>query len=132
MTHTKILELIENVDVNDSAALDEIDARVWCYLEKLSFLDMGSTLGNQDFYCGTNNHDFIDEFSGTKYTRSRDALKAIRPEGWIWYAATNKGIHSFVYHQGEHEFLGELHNSTEELAELSAIIQAIAHERNEG
>jgi hypothetical protein len=30
-----ILKIIENVDPADTAKLDEIDARVWCWLEQV-------------------------------------------------------------------------------------------------
>ncbi len=70
------------------------------------------------------------------YCTSRDALKAIRPEGW-----------SFKLHnggKGYKKWLCEMHHpddalevmcraylsSTEELAELYAILQAISYDRN--
>ena len=57
-----ILKLIENVDPEDSAALDEIDYRVFKFIH-------GRAVPNR----------------ARRYTTSRDALKSIRPEGYtIW------------------------------------------------
>ena len=35
--HEKILKLIEEVDPNDTAMLDEIDARVSCYINERAY-----------------------------------------------------------------------------------------------
>jgi len=70
----------------------------------------------------------------TKYTRSRDALKAIRPEGWfltmegwpqdkppLWrYKISLRYMTNFISPPLQ----------TEELAELHAIIQAIGYDRS--
>jgi hypothetical protein len=68
----EILEMIEAVDPGDSAKLNEIDARVKRYLS--------NGVWNQTYY----EKKLKDGrwFPEPQYTRSRDALKAIRPEGW--------------------------------------------------
>jgi len=142
---TKILELIENVDVNDANVadiLDEIDARVWCLLndKEPQFLNGFWGFVGYSTY-GGNCHTGAD-----KYTRSRDALKSIRPEGWdisiyadhfygeppIWNCTI--GLHSKEGDVVTKEFTSSSQATgegmlTEELAELHAIVQAIAYER---
>lgn len=124
----KILKMIENASPYDTATLDEIDARVWCYLNNVYLVRF-------DFH-GTNREiNFGDSKTGTfkgeakdvpLYTRSRDALKRIRPDGVV--------IQVTYYPQGfQGDAVGSKGKSprlpTEELAELHAIIQAIVYER---
>ena len=116
-----ILKLIENVDPEDSAALDEIDYRVFKFIH-------GRAVPNR----------------ARRYTTSRDALKSIRPEGYtIWCLEgpnplltkekSAAGWHCSLLKEAQwssphvdSEFL-----PTEELAELHAILQAIEYERGE-
>lgn len=139
--HEKNLRMIEEVDPSDTAKLDEIDVRVWCWLNKYTLENFDTeyaefTVKEREGYFSYEVDPCQDWVS---YTRSRDALKAIRPEGWFWYASTYDKIRSFALHKGiinsetkefEPHFLGKLY-STEELAELHAIIQAIAYEGNQ-
>ena len=117
MSAEEILKLIEAVDPNDAVILDKIDRWV---LEHV----YGPT-------------KYLSDLHFTQWTRSRDALKEIRPKEW-WFtisggatfrpscgaylpydvAGTEHGIH-----------LPHSYAKTEELAELHAIIQALAHER---
>lgn len=111
-----ILDLIETVDPADDWKLSDIDGLV---------------------------HVLIKEIAGPstyvryrEYTRSRDALKAICPEGWklgiSWETSeectallyTWNGTDDFISYRGH-----KLPNA--ELAELHAIIQAIAYERRQ-
>jgi hypothetical protein len=111
--HEQILKMIEAVDPSDTAKMDEIDAMVFRYVTK----DNRSWVG----------------LPKPKYTRSRDALKAIRPEGFYFnggfvgkyaeYEADNFSIPRIKFNSGD--------KLTEELAELHAIIQAVAFERKE-
>lgn len=127
--HEKILQMIEQVKPDDTAMLDEIDARVSCYIHphiELVEYNNGAchAIRNSDGFTGM----------PPQYTRSRDALKAIRPDGW--------DVLCFQQYEGENSFeLMTLDNKvrtkeylkfpTEELAELHAIIQAIAYERGQ-
>jgi len=128
----EILKMIESVNPSDTAKLDEIDARVWCYKH-------AGTLGRVnpgafEFIPVSGAPPFHKAFEPKiRYTRSRDALKAIRPEGWEWYLANyNDGVRfgcakdSIGTDQMESVSL-----ATEELAELHAIIQAIEWERSQ-
>ena len=135
----KILELIECVDPEDSVALDEIDERVFLFLlgdrKPRAYWNWKSCRSKDDGRVSI--EDWIKRGKPHKqYTRSRDALKSIRPEGW----------HIFIYHFTI-GFKAELsrdrasmkpiltkqikHLPTEELAELHAIIQAREYERLE-
>ena len=113
MAHTKILEMIENVSPNDIETLDEIDAEIQWLLGVCEF-------------------PIVLPIS---YTRSRDELKKIRPDGWVFwqpvdrrYRGENRGVCP-LYDVYPWVFTKTL--PTEELSELHAIIQAIAHERKE-
>ena len=130
----ELLEMIEAVDPSDTAKLDEIDARVWVFLDKKKRRIIA---GKIEQFISDDGYGFEAGWYGVsgsfclKYTRSRDALKAIRPNGWQWYASANRGMVTFVFHKGLHAN-PEAHGAdlpTEELAELHAIIQAISYER---
>lgn len=121
----KILELIEAVDINNTAALDEIDARVSVYITN-AVTNWQNSLGR-----------------AKQYTRSRDALKSIRPESMEVYSINNKYYKdklekgwcvSYSVRKDLTTTLQQFNHDpvapTEELAELSAIIQAIAYERS--
>jgi len=122
----KILEMIENVAVDDVAALDEIDLVVWEYRHKAAYPEtwFGPVGDMKPLY-------------PPKVTRSRDALKAIRPEGYTlrlhyehrevpegYCAVIENDSFAFDSYMDAHPL------PTEELAELHAIIQAIEYERN--
>lgn len=126
-----ILKMIEEVDPSDTAKLDEIDARVWCLSHEARFKKMLST---PKYY----KHGYFSYYQGSvwgskmvyppiQYTRSRNALKAIRPEGWkriIIQGFPCSGWTVEIY-----DGAGTPNLPTEELAELHAIIQAIEYER---
>src|ERR1700730_10498121 len=84
---------------------------------------------------GKRGMDWLISLKLRKYTRSRDALRAIRPEGWHTYAV-NVGDATYDAYWGyacqiegdQIRTSGTL--PTEELAELHAIIQAIEYERS--
>jgi hypothetical protein len=106
------------------------------------------------FYCYTGNlvylnHDkhtvsaqFSDAgpawstFTCQRFTRSRDALKSIRPSGWTFLCDNRSSGTDLTYYPPglleKYPSLSEIRTGvlpTEELAELHAIIQAITHER---
>jgi hypothetical protein len=126
-----ILNMIETVDPTDTAKLDEIDARVCCYAKGYEFEQMD---GDSNLYWAMMPHDRHVCLSTPKYTRSRDALKAIRPEALGLENYVGRGgvtdANAFFYlnHQKVHfRYTGD----TEELAELHAIIQAIEYDREQ-
>lgn len=133
---TELLKMIEEVDPLDTMKLDEIDAMVWCWLNPLGKVKDGKwclSIPNIDnefvkmnncLWCG-----IIPE-----YTRSRDALKAIRPDGWEFKFDSDCGNNICAMWRGIDdgvkikEILSKF-LPTEELAEIHAILQAINYER---
>jgi hypothetical protein len=135
----KILEMIENADPSDRKTLDEIDARVHCYLQNCTYGHGGITIPagwtRGDIWVEQPNTQFGGQniSAGPNYCSSRDALKQIRPEGWgvmVRQSAPDKVdcfIHRFDLSVGNRN---AQNMPTEELAELHAIIQALDHARN--
>jgi hypothetical protein len=129
----EILRLIETVDPNDTAKLDEIDARVWCVLNSEQFVCM--SLSEPAFVCGSSHYASCDKNLSEipSYTRSRDALKQIRPEGWYYEGGSGYalmwGPHADTPPYERPELYGS--GRTEELLELHAIISAIEYERTQ-
>lgn len=129
----KILELIENVEPSDTDTMDEIDARVEC------FVNPNNTNPHK---VETSSFWYIINWADQRvtppfeYTRSRDALKAIRPEGAYVFQSpySDKKWACFSNYWSREEDMDFMDFSspklpTEELAELHAIIQAIEFER---
>lgn len=152
MTAEDILKMIEVVDPNDTYLLDEIDARIWCWINNARFKRM---LSNKYPTLQPNKFSFYK--NGTldtklivyeyKYTRSRDVLKSMRPNDWKFTVDHRIGNgkdrfkewrfcgHAWK-HIGEYDKFGTIYYytdknflPTEELAELHAIIQAIELDR---
>jgi hypothetical protein len=156
-----ILKMIESVDPADPAKLDEIDARVKLYLLNVGECQKVITQGDSkiEVYDKTTRFsgfflrrdtwsitDSMNDIYHPPYTRSRDALKAIRPDGW------STSIHNCITNRSDiqkwecqmdgwgnvdtKEFLKHIafsgEQKSEELAELHAIIQAIEYERSGG
>lgn len=135
MTAQEILKLIEEVDPADSAKMDEIDARVWCFIKSEKLVSFRR-------YIDANFPDLVplDLFvNGTVcplYTRSRNSLKEIRPKGLtMFYVGTiSSAGHWIASMENINKGFDIRPRSlpTEELAELHAIIQSIEYERSHG
>ncbi|WP_435640344.1 hypothetical protein [Micavibrio aeruginosavorus] len=131
----KLLKLVESANSSDTAILDEIDGRFWLYihhpqLEYLTF-DNSRTVFAKDE--SGKFHSFFEAHLAI-YTRSRDELKRARPDGWIvtdvsYFSST--GEHTCLMRKKGVAFAYCEHAPTEELAELHAIVQAIALERKQ-
>ena len=136
----KILDMIEAVDPADAEAMDEIDVWVRFFLnpEELKMY------GTVEKYLEGVRRAWRGHANGLRswhstVTRSRDALKAIRPKGYMWtiecrkngdsrcQAWSNIANHPTFY--GRKNVWANEPLPTEELAELHAIIQAIDYER---
>lgn len=132
-----ILKMIEEVSPDDTAKLEEIDARVFCFIHDLGPLTYVGHRFDAVRMSVQVKFLFPDGSKGAenivKFTRDRNALKAIRPEGWRFnYARVDGGWtvrgHKDLGVKGMARIVTVFHTE-EELAELHAIIQAIAHER---
>lgn len=124
MSAAGILKMIEEVAPDDTDKLHEIDARVWCWIEGID--------PDQIFQGATKDYPAWKEpvALAARYTRSRDALKAIRPEGYrTWAVPYAKDFWQGHAYKREGTSVVTRELSTEELAELHAIIQAIEYER---
>lgn len=118
----KILDMLLSVDIADEVALNEIDIQVWEYINRAAFPE----LWFGEYRIGPSR----------SCTRSRDALKAIRPAGWQWYLVSRDDSGA-VRFGGARDAIGtgQVESPslpTEELAELYAIVQALAYERSVG
>ncbi len=133
MTHEAILKMIEEVDPNDTEKMDEIDARVWVMLNRFNFNEM--FLSGGSLFLNMVAAAKGDSIEVPKYTRSRDGLKAVRPEGWYLECGFEISEYGNVGYTCQPWFSSMSPIATydefptEELAELYAIIQAIAYER---
>ena len=135
MTHEIILNMIENVDPEDTNTLNEIDARYWCWSNDKEYLShtpatVSFKTKKAIIYSG-GLREFKRSNTYKEYTRSRDALKAIRPEAYFFRIIqhTGNGLFGAVLENKDGLFFTCPLLSTEELAELHAIIQAKAYEK---
>lgn len=138
-----ILEMIESVDMeHDSAGipygaeiLDQIDARVWCWVHEYQFreypVDMAYPYKGVR-YTGKAGEKKTEVLSNKKkYSRSRDALKAIRPDypkapnQMYWEMGNNSSGVWYTCHCTRGVTIQGDVLPTEELAELQVIIKVI-------
>jgi hypothetical protein len=129
----EILRMIEDVQPEDIAKLDEIDARVECFLfsAKHEYVNHKDDLLMYK-HCTTGKIEPF--FVRGKYTRSRDALQRIRLDGWkfeIGHSTDGLDWMCEMEHLIQDKLIFSPHLPTEELAELHCIIQAIEYERGE-
>lgn len=139
-TAAEILKLIEAVEPSDCKMMDEIDALTW-----VNFTDHGWSMEDlKPNYREMGFGWFCRKASGfivevPKYTRSRDALKAIRPQqGCSVFRLFNEDSWdawkcqiSWWPNSVASKWILSASLPTEELAELHAIIQAIECERQQ-
>ena len=145
MTAQEILTLIENVDPADGAKLDEIDARVWCWLDGVTFIGMYEPRSfphlpefTKEVKSGAQYNEAL--YGDMKYTRSLDAQAEAFPlPDWLPIITHNgQAFESELFHSEGEPFGDEcilikkvaLHE-TEALARLHTRVQATAHERGE-
>lgn len=134
MSVKDILHLIEIVSPDDEAKLNEIDARTHSYLQQEEFVEMTQSTGCVRHY---KVRPTVDGDGGFRmcgyshlYTRSRDALKSIRPDRfelteWEYGHEYKFNLIAKIYPE---VFYGG--GASEELAELHCILQAIEYERS--
>lgn len=135
----KILGMIEVARPDDTAALDEIDARTDCLLKKWVFAKM-SPYG----YDPHSQVGYLDTIYGghicPRFTRSIDAQEALRREGWKMdvYNDGTRGFRAVLCRplkngEGGEGVIGDLcmrdpYLSTEPLARLHAWVQVCGME----
>lgn len=138
--HEFILKMIEEVSPDDTAKLDEIDARVFAVVTpNTEYHETGAMAVTTITPQGHKHSMGRKSWGWPQYTRSRDALKAIRPDGWRVTGISQGNAVCWgcsilpVDGKAAFDFVGNScrwsEAPTEELAELHAIIQAIAYER---
>lgn len=144
--HETILKMIEEVDPNDTAKLDEIDFDVCMFVYRLKRHTFHPTIKTNDEYKGKFGSSWATDKNGDvipnscanhstwpEFTRSRDASKSIRPRNYVLKNETCTDEWACVELSGvdiEINFKTPV-LPNEYLAELHAIIQAIAYERGE-
>lgn len=145
--HEIILKMIEEVDPADTTKLDEIDFDVALYIHERKKHSFSPTINTKEKYSsrygaswGLDKDENIipnsccNHSSWPEYTRSRDALKPIRPSNKASFFTITKDFHfgwsCDIVIPDMIEFTTK-NLPTEELAELHAIIQAIAYERGD-
>ncbi len=121
-----ILKQIESVDATTpEGMLDEVDARAWCLKFGYRFQTMlnGGCLYDEGKHGTEAIHRFEPQF---RYTRSRDALKSIRPSGRTFsMLACTEGYMC----RSEPHVLKTPYLHNEEAAELHAIMQAVGYDQ---
>lgn len=144
----KLLKMIEEVDPADTDMLDEIDARAYCFFKRYTFLGIDEDNWKFNFIDFSIRDEEGSEYGAALeeeewYTRSRDALKKARPEGW--HIQGSQGVGRYVDRKGDSYWSipygkGQLKLDekvpplitgkapTEETAELHAIIQVEIYE----
>ncbi len=136
----KILQMIEGFSITPAMCafeigerLREIDQFVAAYVEnrELKFNDDYTAYrGTVSWVDSGEEPDGMLWVSLPEYTRSRDALKAIRPEGWsVFTHTTSTGSMATMERLSPQKLVTMRNLPAEELAELHAIIQAIEYER---
>lgn len=124
-----ILKLIETVSPDDTTKLDELNMRVAFFLENKPYPE----------WKGIEKCFDLDRRMVPNWCGSRDALKAIRPEGWhyecnkicdgTFWAALHQEVDAGPCGDAEGMSCEAWYRKTEELAELHAIIQSLEWER---
>ena len=127
--------MLETVQANDTAVLDEIDALYWCAENEVEFVSITMWNFNNPMinYSNPVSHiatHLLKDF----YTRSRDVLKLERPDGWFPQLNRHEQCNLPSIIKPEAYTCGLWHPNmlpistprlpAEELAEFHAIIQA--------
>lgn len=137
MNAKEILHLIENADINDRDDLNYIDAQAGFYVKHSGVMQdlLEYYLKDGKTYDDAVTHAIKFKYA-PEYTRSRDALKAIRPKGkisWVFFNDYPEGsrARAEIFHDNGDNPIQTDWMPTEELAELHAIIRAIEFERTQ-
>lgn len=144
MTNAKnIIKMIATVNSDDDDGLNLIDAHVYVYLNlfegfRVSIHKDGRSITYRHISWKPEDQSVLYHlFDKHRYTRSRNLLKSIRPEGWSIYGGFfgKYAEYEAMNITGGKEMITRFNsgdNLLEELAELHVIIQAIEYERQKG
>ena len=130
-----LLTAISSAKVDDVQAMDRINEAVYCYVKQVEFVKR--TYPASDMITFKDKDGVFSAFC-PQYHNDRNALKAIRPNGWtldsiIFYGSRSQNIKFWkaeIHRSGEPStVLASRGMPTEELAELYCIIAAIQHDR---
>lgn len=132
----EILSMIENFVSNNDSDLDElkmneIDARVYCFINRLEFVRMND-FKPKSYVRMFDGRPLTIGYSQTapEYTRNREALKSIRPYGFNYLSYKMDKEYWIEYREiGSGESFESPRLDSEEFAELHVIIQAINYLR---
>ena len=121
----ELLGMIESANHMDSKVLNELDARAACLFQNKEYdRHTSGWVGKPVAFFKVK--DPVSDFDclGTvlSYSRSRDALKAARPEGYKTFQITYTVSDQYICFAGRRFDMVPL--ATEELAEFHAIVQA--------
>ena len=133
-TAKEILTLIENVDPSDSDALNEIDARVWCFKNNKNYNYYepyrNDETGRTQWIVITTREKHTKQekaMNAEFYTRSRDARRSITPNDFIYVPTVlDNGL---IVGSNQHGDFETPPFEDEDRPELHAIVQAIEWER---
>lgn len=133
VTHEQLLSMIEQVAASDEKELQRINNMFWCWYNTYEYEE-----GHTDSVYGSwwgyrkspNGHmqTWPNSYGGfihvPDYTTSRDALKTLRPEGWIFNILNIGSTNGANCEAHYPDMIIDTPNvATEELAELHGIIQ---------
>lgn len=142
-----LLSMIDEYDGIDKDKKQEINTRVWCWLNRVEFrkpLVTKSLRTNETrIYAYRTSIGDISTWrppnpQGTakweyayrhNFVESRDALKRIRPDGWAFSICPQVDGTWTIHFTNDKEDFTIPDFDTEELAELYAILHAINHDR---
>lgn len=149
----KILSIIERIKHYQETTIEELNARIWCFLHELEYIGYeekdvtcmfeGDFLRKEKVFLGRSKEMKIASIKFVpEYTKSRDLIKSIRPKGGVWIELKTasdgdaickfgklqeNGKEIYCFDTSKIDFL-----PSEELAELWCVLQAIEWERNNG
>lgn len=151
----KILDLITSVDPDDAGAMDEIDARMWCFINNktLHRITHGASQSKRRSLCVHTCFEVVGNYSdinktkrkndmktakksSAQYTRSLDAIKVVEDAELedfcaVVTRATDKRYKALIWFNKQ-EFHAPVSIKTEQLARLYAVVMAIDWKRKNG
>ncbi len=137
MKVAEILKMIESVDHTDNASMWKVDCYVEAYIRNVPIIRWPHKVTWKHWTDGSYDKEYIEmasvdhphfaSVSPKPFSRSRAALKILRPEGWkvksIECNHSFEDLYSCTLFRKEGEYISSKLHKTEELAELYAIVK---------